>query len=243
MHSADRNRHSQRQRRGSDTYTPWRIIAVLPLSIFSQWYAKAITTSVVDCIERFVGISSGPPVAISDMAFFFFRWLAVIPIVKIVQSFGRFCWLLQKKICKLDNGVHTIGSTMIIIPHIHRRATYPCRKPFWYPYSPVQLAGFRFRVQPRTYSVKCKLALRCWSPLVRWVPMRVVELRTGFDSSVVIHLISRICQDVIDKSDRCFLTASVVYVLVSVQLNYSHSFSSFVFFFWLDDTKSNSEWS
>ena len=72
MHSADRNRHSQRQRRGSDTYTPWRIIAVLPLSIFSQWYAKAITTSVVDCIERFVGISSGPPVAISDMAFFFF---------------------------------------------------------------------------------------------------------------------------------------------------------------------------
>ena len=61
--------------------------------------------------------------------------------------------------------------------------------------------------------------------------MRVVELRTGLDSSVVIHLISRICQDVIDKSDRCFLTASVVCVLVSVQLNYSHSFSSFLLSF------------
>ena len=66
--------------------------------------------------------------------------------------------------------------------------------------------------------------------------MRVVELRTGFDSSVVIHLISRICQDVIDKSDRCFLTASVVCVLVSVQLNYSHSFS-FVFSFDLTTPK------
>lgn len=41
---------------------------LLPLSIFSQWYAKAITTSDVGCIERFVGISSGPPAAISDMA-------------------------------------------------------------------------------------------------------------------------------------------------------------------------------
>lgn len=60
--------------------TPWSIIAALPLSIFSQWYAKAITTSDVDCIERFVGIPSGPPVAISDKAAGsgFCRWLAII---------------------------------------------------------------------------------------------------------------------------------------------------------------------
>lgn len=38
--------------------------------------------------------------------------------------------------------------------------------------------------------------------------MRVVGLGTGLDSPVVIHLISRTDQDVIDKSDRCFLLAS-----------------------------------